>query len=60
MKTSGNRLISDFTGDKIFIDANIILYSLLSNIRFYKECNLFLGKIKNSEINGFISSLVLS
>lgn len=60
MKISGSRLINNFSEDKIFIDSNIILYSLLSNIKFSKECNIFLSKIKNSQINGFVSPLVVS
>jgi hypothetical protein len=41
MKISGSHLISDFSEDKIFIDANIILFTLISNTTFLQKIQYF-------------------
>lgn len=46
--------------ERIFIDANIFLYSVFEHPAYGKSCRGFLKHVENDEIKGFTSDLVLN
>ena len=45
--------------ERIFIDANIFLYSVFEHPAYGRSCREFLKHVENDEIKGFTSDLVL-
>ncbi len=48
------------SGERIFIDANIFLYSAFEHAVYGKSCNDFLKRAENNEIKAFTSDLALN
>lgn len=48
------------SGERIFIDANIFLYSVFEHAVYGKSCKDFLKRVENDEIKAFTSDLVLN
>lgn len=48
------------SGERIFIDANIFLYSVFGHSVYGKSCNDFLKRAENDEIKAFTSDLALN
>ncbi|NPV62353.1 MAG: PIN domain-containing protein [Methanotrichaceae archaeon] len=46
--------------ERIFIDANIFLYSVFGHAVYGKSCNEFLRRVENDEIKAFTSDLALN
>ncbi len=44
----------------VFVDSNILTYHLLEDPMYGESCRKFIGRIETGEINGFISTLVMS
>ena len=48
------------SGEKIFIDSNILTYHLLKDPLHGKICKEFLRRLENREFDGFISPIIVS
>jgi len=48
------------TDSRLFIDANIFLYTILGHHRFKSPCEEFLIKLENGEYEGITSTLILN
>ena len=48
------------SGEKIFIDSNILTYHLLNDPVHGKTCEEFIGRVENREFEGFISPIIVS
>ena len=48
------------SGSRIFIDTNVLLYSITEHPKYGVVCDRFLDKVKAGEFNGIISVIVLN
>ncbi|MCK4734821.1 MAG: PIN domain-containing protein [Methanophagales archaeon] len=48
------------SGEKVFIDSNILTYHLLNDPVYGKGCKEFIGRVENREFEGFISPIIVS
>ena len=48
------------SGEKVFIDSNILTYHLLNDPVYGKRCKEFIGRVENRDFEGFISPLIVS
>jgi predicted nucleic acid-binding protein len=48
------------SGEKVFIDSNILTYHLLNDPIYGKRCKEFIGRVENREFEGFISPIIIS
>lgn len=52
--------LADFDFDEeIYIDANIFIYTMLKNPKYFASCKSFLEKVEKGEVNAVVSPLVL-
>ncbi len=45
---------------KVFVDSNILLYSLSKKSKYYQDCRRFMSRIADGEIFGFVNPFVMS
>jgi len=48
------------SGEKVFIDSNILTYHLLNDPVHGKRCKEFIGRVENRDFEGFISPIIVS
>jgi len=48
------------SGEKVFIDSNILTYHLLNDPIYGKRCKEFIDRIENRDLDGFISPIIVS
>lgn len=53
------RLDAFGSDEEIYIDANIFIYVMLKNPKYFSSCKSFLEKVERGEINAMISPLVI-
>ncbi len=52
--------LADFDSDEeIYIDANIFIYTMLKNPKYFASCKSFLERVERGEVNAIVSPLVL-
>jgi len=48
------------SGEKVFIDSNILTYHLLNDPIYGKRCKEFIDRVENRDLDGFISPIIVS
>lgn len=52
--------LADFDSDEeIYVDANIFIYTMLKNPKYFASCKSFLERVEKGEVNAAVSPLVL-
>ncbi len=52
--------LTDFDSDEeVYIDANIFIYTMLKNPKYFASCKSFLERVEKGEVNAVASPLVL-